>query len=205
MLALLATVTVSGCSKPGSVSLAEGPRHYDASDYRPTLKKWTRKAELVSVDEMDNVLSVTSTYESWDFRWAYAERYAIDYRLSDEKKRALLKRNLDESQKYHQFYVALFAQYPAWGELDVDEPAWVVRLVDSAGTETDPIKLDRIRRPTPRELSYFPYTNSFRTVYRVSFPRTTDEGTQSIAPEADWFALRFAGAQGQTDVIWEIE
>ena len=61
------------------MSLAEGSRDYDAGDYKPALSKWTRKTELLSVDEMDNVLSVTSTFESWDFRWAYAERYARDY------------------------------------------------------------------------------------------------------------------------------
>lgn len=194
-----------GCAKPSSVSLAEGPRTYDASDYRSTLKKWTRETKLISIDAMDNVLQVTSTFESWDFRWAYAERYATDYRFSGAKKRSFLKRSLDESKKFHQFYVALFAQQPKWGELEADDPTWIVRLVDSAGTETDPIKVDRIRKPTARELTYFPYTNSFRTVYRISFPRKTEGGTPTIAEGADWFALRFAGAQGQTDVTWEIE
>src|SRR5690606_36465606 len=147
----------------------------------------------ISVNEMDNVLNVTSTFESRDFRWAYAERYATDYRFSSAKKRSFLKRSLDEAKEFHQFYVALFAQQPTWAELEVDDPAWVVRLVDSAGTETDPIKLDRIRKPTARELSSFPYTNSFRTVYRISFPRQTEEGTPTIAEGSDWFALRFAG------------
>lgn len=193
-----------GCEKPRAVSLAEGPRNYDAGDYKPALAKWTRKAELLSVDEMDNVLTVTSTYESWDFRWAYAERYARDYRMSDPKKESFRRRSLEESQKYHQFYVALYAQEPKWADLEADEPAWIVRLVDSSGTETDPIKLDKVRRPTARDLTYYPYTNSFRTVYRLSFPRSTPSGTPTIAENAEWFALRFAGAQGRADVTWEM-
>lgn len=201
----LCLLGVAGCSKPGAVSLAEGPRDYDAGDYKPALSKWTRKTELLSVDEMDNVLSVTSTFESWDFRWAYSERYARDYRLGGPKKESFRRRSLEESKKYHQFYVALYAQHPKWADLEAEEPAWIVRLVDSSGTETYPIKLDKVRRPTARELTYYPYTNSFRTVYRLSFPRTTESGTPTIARDAEWFALRFAGAQGQADVTWDVE
>jgi hypothetical protein len=195
----------SGCSKQQAVSLREGPRSYDAGDYKPVLEMWTRKTELISQEEMDNVLSVTATFESWDFRFAYVERYARDYRLSDAKKAAFQKRSLEESQKYHQFYVALYAQEGKWADLDAEEPTWIVRLVDSSGKETDPIKMDKVRRPTARELTYFPYTNSFRTVYRLSFPRLAASGAPTIAPDAEWFALRFAGAQGQADVTWNLD
>jgi hypothetical protein len=194
-----------GCAGQKSVSLAEGPRSYDADDYGSALRTWTREARLLSIDEMDNVLTVTSTYESWDFRWAYSERYARDYRLSVAKKRQFLKRSLEESHKFHRFYVALYAQHPRWGDLELDDPAWVVRLVDSFGTETGPIELWRIKKPGPTELTYFPYTSSFRMVYRISFPVTTKSGKPTISPETDWFSLRFAGAQGQTDVTWSVD
>ena len=137
------------------------------------LRTWTRSKQLTNVEVMDNVLTVTATYESWDFRWAYAVRYAEDYRLTISQRHALLERSLAETHERHQFYVALYAQESKWADLDAEEPTWIVRLVDSAGTETDPIKLDKVRRPTARELTYFPYTNSFRTVYRLSFPRAT--------------------------------
>jgi hypothetical protein len=193
------------CAPEASVNLAEGPRDYDAGDYKRALKTWTREAELLSVDEMDNVLTVTSTYESWDFRWAYSERYARDYRLSHSKKEAHRKRSLDESKKFHQFYVALYAQRPKWGDLEVDDPAWIIRLVDSSGSEPDPAEMHKVRKPGAMELTYFPYTGSFRTVYRVSFPAQTKSGKPTIAPDSDWFALRFAGAQGIADVTWDVE
>ncbi len=58
---------------------------------------------------MDNVLTVTATYESWDFRWAYAIRYAEDYRLTVDQRHALLERSLAETREAHEFYVALYA------------------------------------------------------------------------------------------------
>ena len=43
------------------------------------------------------MLTVTATFESWDFRWAYVVRYAQDYRLTVEQRRALLETTLRES------------------------------------------------------------------------------------------------------------
>jgi hypothetical protein len=44
------------------------------------------------------VLTVTATYESWDFRWAYTVRYAEDYRLTIDQRHALLERSLAETR-----------------------------------------------------------------------------------------------------------
>lgn len=204
-LMLLLGAGTSACAKPGSVSLEEGPRSYSAKDYKRALENWTREVELLSVDEMDNVLTVTSTYQSWDFRHAYSERYARDYRLSASQKKQFLDRSLAESKEFHQFYVALYAQFPRWGDLEADEPAWIVRLVDSTGQETKPSEVHRVRRPSAMEQTYFPYTSPYRTVYRISFPAAVAGGKSTLSQGAEWFGLRFAGAQGTTKVVWEVD
>ena len=58
------------------VSLAPGPREYVASDYPTVLTRWTREESLIQLSELDDKLTVTATFESWDFRWAYVVRYA---------------------------------------------------------------------------------------------------------------------------------
>lgn len=203
-LLLLTGPTLVACEKPGAVRLVEGPRDYTARDYENTLDRWTREAELISVDEMDTVLSVISTFQSWDFRWAYTERYARDYRLTSSEKKQFLDRSLAESKEFHQFYVALYAQHPKWGELNVDEPAWIVRLIDSTGSETEPTEVHRVKKPSAMEQTYYPYTTSFRSVYRISFPVRVD-GRASLDEGAQWFGLRFAGAQGTTQVTWALQ
>src|SRR6478736_9023349 len=80
-LASTAIAALTACRTP-AVGMGEGPREYVASDYELVLKTWTRSEQLTTVSAMDNVLTVTATYESWDFRWAYAVRYAEDYRLT---------------------------------------------------------------------------------------------------------------------------
>lgn len=187
---------------PLPVSMADGPREYVAQDYDRVLKHWTRSARLLSVDQLDNVLQVTATYESWDFRWAYVMRYADDYRLTVDQRRALLERTLAESRKEHQFYLTLSAQKHKWGDLGTEAPAWILRLIDDTGSETAPKEIVEIKRPGAIEFTYFPYTSPWRRTYRVSFPVARADGQPTISKQAKSMGLRFAGAQGNDELTW---
>ena len=202
----LISLTVSflcACRTP-SVGMAEGPREYVASDYETVLKTWTRSEQLTTVNAMDNVLTVTATYESWDFRWAYTVRYAEDYRLTVDQRHALLERSLAETRDSHEFYVALYAEKHKWNDLTANEPAWIVRLTDDEGTETAPSEIKTIKKPGAIELTYFPYSTPWRSAFRISFPKVRVDGRPTISPAARWFGLRFAGAQGNQELVWEV-
>jgi hypothetical protein len=200
---VLASLGLSGCRTP-SVGLGEGAREYVPSDYETVLKAWTRSEQLTTVNAMDNVLTVTATYESWDFRWAYTVRYAEDYRLTVDQRHALLERSLSETRDAHEFYVALYAEKHKWNDLTATEPAWIVRLTDDEGTETAPSEIQTIKKPGAIELTYFPYTTPWRSAFRITFPKVRADGSPTISPAARWFGLRFAGAQGNQELIWEI-
>jgi hypothetical protein len=202
-IALLGALALCGCAVP-SVSLAEGPREYVATDYTPVLERWTRTDRLIDINRLDDLLTVSATYESWDFRWAYTVRYAEDYRLTVEQRRSVLERTLAETRKWHQFYLALYAQRPAWSDLTAEAPAWIVRLIDDRGSETAPAEIEPIKRPGAIERTYFPYTTPWRRAYRIRFATVRADGTPTIANDARWFGLRFAGAQGNQQLVWEI-
>jgi hypothetical protein len=200
---LLALGVLCGCTTE-KVYLLEGPREYVPSDYERVLRRWTRSDQLVKLDELDNVLTATATYESWDFRWAYVVRYAEDYRLTVEQRRALLERSLAESRREHQFFLALYAQRYKWSDLTKENPAWIVRLIDDVGSETVPLEIAAIKDPGAIELTYFPYTTPWRRVYRLRFSVTRSDGQPTISPTAQWFGLRFTGPQGHDELVWEI-
>lgn len=193
-----------GCA-PKSVDVREGPREYVAADYEMVLRLWTRTTQLTTVAQMDNVLTVTATYESWDFRWGYVVRYSEDYRLTVDQRHELLERSLAQSRDHHAFYVALYAQRYKWNDLTATEPAWIVRLIDDEGTETAPTEIDVIKKPGAIELTYFPYTSPWRSAFRLQFPKIRPDGRPTISAAARWFGLRFAGAQGNQELVWEIE
>jgi hypothetical protein len=196
--------TLTACREP-KMSLGAGPRAYTPEDYPDVLKRWTRTQQLFVFSKLDEVLTTTATYESWDFRWAYIVRYADDYRLTVEQRRVLLDKTLAETQETHRFYVAMYGAAPR-RSLDLTKPesAWVVRLVDDRGSETAPAKVDAIRKPGPLEETYFPYTTGFRYVFRISFPTMVD-GKPTISESAQWLGLRFAGPQGNEELRWLLE
>src|SRR3954469_6491997 len=96
---LVLTLIIAGCGTT-QVSLAEGPREYVATDYEHVLARWTRTEHLIALSELDDLLTVTSTFESWDFRWAYVVRYAQDYRMPIDQRRVLLDSTLSETRAH---------------------------------------------------------------------------------------------------------
>jgi hypothetical protein len=202
-LAPLAALVLCSCTE-GKVSLATGPREYVASDYPFILKRWTREQSLIELAELDDKLTVTATFESWDFRWAYVVRYAADYRLTVEQRRDILERTLRETEDNHEFYVALYGTNWRWTDISRPTSAWIVRLIDDQGNETAPSKIDPIVKPGPLERRYFPYTTVWRRAFRIRFPRFSGDGRPSIAENARWFGVRFAGAEGNEELRWEL-
>ena len=193
-----------GCAHE-TVNLAGGPREYVASDYPEILKRWTRDESLINITALDNLLTVTATFETWDFRWAYVIRYAQDYRLTVEQRRSLLEQTLRESTESHQFYVALYGANWRWVDLTRPNSAWIVRLIDDAGDETAPSEIEHIMKPGALERTYFPYTTVWRQAFRIRFPRIAPDRRPTIAPNARWVGLRFAGAEGNEELRWDLE
>lgn len=203
--ALLAlALPAASCATTRRVSLNEGSREYVSYDYDQILQRWTRTGSVVAIAEFDDLLTVTATFESWDFRWAYTVRYAEDYRLTVEQRQLLLDQTLALSREEHRFYVALYGPNRRWNDLSRKDSAWVVRLVDDKGNETPARLIKAIQRPGALERTYFPYTNVWRQVFHVVFPTHREDGAPTISREARWFGLRFAGAQGHSDLIWDL-
>jgi len=201
---LLAALALFGCATP-TVSIHEGPREYVATDYENVLRKWTRTEHLIALSELDNFLTATATFESWDFRWAYVVRYVQDYRLTIEQRRKLLERTLEETRQRHQFFVAIYGgDNRRHNDLTKPDSAWIVRLIDDTGNETAPEEISHIKKPNALERVYYPYNTVFRLAFRIRFPRVSGDGQPTISPKAKWFGLRFAGARGNTELIWQL-
>lgn len=205
LLILALSVTAgAGCTQPRRVSLGEGPREYVSYDYDQILQRWTRTGSVVALAEFDDLLTVTATFQSWDFRWAYTVRYAEDYRLTVEQRQALLDESLGKARTEHQFYIALYGPNRRWNDLARKDSAWVVRLIDDKGNETPARLIKAIAKPGAVERTYFPYSNVWRQSFHVVFPTHREDGAPTISRDARWFGLRFAGAQGHSDLVWEL-
>jgi hypothetical protein len=204
LLGALLALSLAGCS-PNKVSLRGGPREYVATDYEDVLERWTRTEDLITLAELDNLLQTTATFESWDFRWAYVVRYVEDYRLTIEQRKKLLEKTLDETKQGHHFFVAITGGERRFNDLTKPDSAWIVRLIDSTGNETAPEEISIIKRPNAIEQTYYPYITVFHQAFRIRFPQVRADGRPTISPNAEWVGLRFAGAQGNSELRWVLD
>lgn len=186
------------------IRLETGPRALTPEDYEEVYEAWTRNADDFQWGGLNDVLRVTATFESWEFRWGYVVRYASDHALEGETRNNLLRASLDDSQEHHRFFITISGEVFEEQNLTSARSAWRVVLVDEGGQQMEPVAIERVRRPSAAERTYFPTISSHRQAFRLIFPARRDDGSPVIPQDAEAVTLRFAGALGQLDVRWEL-
>ena len=202
-MVVIALVAVTGC-KPQKITMEPGPRTFAPDSYPRVWEAWTREKESFAWKELTHEIFVSATFESWEFRWAYVVRYAYDYSLSPEARDEMLEASLASSRQEHRFFVTLSGLSFKESNLVDRRSAWRVLLIDPEGNQTDPVLMERVRRPTATDRVYFPQVNSFRETFRLTFPAVDADGRPTIPDGAEFVVLRFTGARGRADLKWEL-
>lgn len=197
-------VLLSACVD-AAVSLRPATRSYTARDYERIYERWTRDAHKFDFGRLKSVLNVTATFESRDFRWAYVVRYGEDFGLPPDARTSLLSASLADAEQHHRFFVTMGDGRPRDVDLTDERGAWRVILLDDRGRQSRPIEVQRLRKATAAERTYFPSVSSFRQAFRLVFPVRHDDGNPTLPSESLFAVLRFTGPAGQVDLKWTFE
>jgi hypothetical protein len=208
-LLLAAVACACGCTEV-QVNFSETETHtFQPSDYERIVERWTRDEQLYILDGLDNALTVTATFESWEYRQAYIDRYAYDFRLTDTERLALETEQRAELEGAHVFFVAASSTKVEWSDLSAAATPWKIRLVNDQGDVLAPFDdshvpsgIETVRHVTPAQRLYFPYINDFRTIYFLRFPRNLPDGTPFLRAGVEAFTLEFTGALGRAELRW---
>jgi hypothetical protein len=201
----LALLTLAASCGPGAVPIRESTRAFTASDYGGIYDRWTRTADEFDFGHLAEVLHVTATFESWEFRWAYVVRYAQDHSLTTDERTRTLEQSLADARDRHRFLVTVGVPIFREGDLTSTYSDVRVILVDPEGRQTTPSEILRIGRPSTDQRIYFPSINRQRHTFRIAFPTLADDGTPTIPEGARQITLRFAGALGTVDLHWDLD
>ena len=203
-VALAVLALFAGCGA-GQVPIHQGTRSFTASDYGGIYDRWTRGGDEFDFGRLAEVLHVTATFESWEFRWAYVVRYAQDHSLTTEERTRTLEQSLGDARERHRFFVTVGV--PIFREGDITGSFSDIRvvLVDPDGRQTTPAEILPIHRPSTDQRIYFPSITRQRHTFRIAFPAVADDGTPTIPTDAAWIVLRFAGALGTVDLRWDLD
>ncbi|MAQ17695.1 MAG: hypothetical protein CMN30_23230 [Sandaracinus sp.] len=192
----------AGCAGR-TITLETGPRSFTPDDYEDVYESWTRDDQDFEWALLDDVLHVTATFESWEFRWAYVVRYGYDHAVEADDRETMLRATLSDAGENHRFYVTVAGSDFREQNLASRHSAWRVLLVDPEGRQTEPVEIERIRRPSAADEIYFPSITPQRQAFRVVFPASRADGTPAIPDGATHVILRFTGARGRVDLRWD--
>jgi hypothetical protein len=203
-VALALAVALTACATT-TVRLEPVPRTFTPQDYTRVYKLWTREADEFAWNRLTDVLSVTATFESWEFRTAYLVRYAEDHGMDTAERDLLLAASLDDAKRVHRFFVTLVGPNFRESDLTGRRSAFRVLMVDDDDRGTPPSSIERVHRASPAERVYFPSVSPLRMTFRIAFPAVRDDGIETIPPDARRVRLRFTGASGRVDLTWEVD
>ncbi len=203
LLLWLACFSLMACGAP-RVSLERKEHTFEAEDYWEAYERWTREQRAFSLRHMRDMLAVTATFESWEFRWAYVTRFASDYSLTRKEKQEALTTSLQDARKHHRFFVTMAGSVYREADLTDRSASWRVLLMSPKHrTAIEPEAIERISRPTALVKTYFPSISSQRWAFRISFPVEVD-GQPTLPADADKAVLRFSSAEGKVDLVWDL-
>ena len=202
VLFVCVAIVLVGC-KTHRVNLASPEQTFEPGDYSDVFDLWSREFQLVPLDGVQNVLTARGTYLSYEFRLAYIERVAHDFRLSPQERRDLENAEFKALDEHHEFFVTVMSGIPKSDDIDQDRGEWSIRLKDDKGRQSAPVEIRKIRKPTLREGKYFSFDKAQRTAYRIFFSRTGPDGQPILSGSTQFFTLSFSSALGQADMRWE--
>lgn len=203
VLASLTCLLMASCGA-SAVSMRQATRDFTPGDYEGVYGRWTRSADEFDFGRLGEVLHVTATFESWEFRWAYVVRYGSDHSFTTDERTHLLEETLVDARTRHRFFVTL--GHPIYRDADLTGITSDIRvlLVEPSGRQVEPIEVVRIPRPSADQRRYFPSIHRQRHTFRIAFPALGEDGAPSIPENATFVVLRFASAAGTVNLRWDL-
>ncbi|HEV2601849.1 MAG TPA: hypothetical protein VGT41_06185 [Candidatus Babeliales bacterium] len=133
-------------------------------------------------------------------RIAYADLYAVHHGKSEEKKQAVLRRQLAENQHYIVFYV-LSSYNDVLGEID---SLWTLFL--QVGDDYfEPVEIKAIDMEQEYRLFFGKRYDRFKTAYRVKFDAKAVDDSMIINEGTDGLILHFRSLEKQVQLVWEVD
>jgi hypothetical protein len=188
---------------PPRVTLAPPTAAPAAADYVDHLKQYSRHGHVIA--DFDEALTIDATLHAPQFRSAYASKWIDTYRLNAEdaaKKRAQLMAEIADVYEVH---AETSTHFYGINDFTQGKGIWRITLIDDQGRAVQPADARQSLDKRDVDLAFYPYAGIFSRGWRFRFPRTLPDGSPLVQPDTKWIALRIAGPQGSTDLIWELK
>jgi len=159
--------------------------------YQQVTGTWTRTKVLEA--GYQQILKVSATFKSAEWRTAHAEKEAAERGLTGAARDQLLAQARADAAGPLEVELIMTTWDRRENDLDRgDKAAWRVRLFDDAGNEVKPLEVRKDKRPYLVIRSEFPAMADFATAYIVRFPPSAARDLR----------LRVSSERGGVEVAW---
>jgi hypothetical protein len=179
---------------------------YTSPDYRTMLDKWTRKGSIHK--GLGTELLVTATFQSEEFRRAFAKEYGRLYMQTPEENQKMLDDQMSAAGDYDGFLVAIYTPEKEWDDFAETGSLWRVYLIKDGRFRLEPLEIRKVKkqRTLSREIgryramseSFLPYVNPWTTLYAFRFKRN------GLAEHPHSLELILTSPSGSTSLKWDL-
>ena len=202
LLALTAAVSVACAPTDERPVSLTGTWPSETGDYAKITERWTRHDRVRGdIDEhLTEIVSVSATLLSPEWRAAYVARRADDERLPPARRQALLDAQRERDASYYEVMLLVRANERRLIDFDRGERSvWRVALSDGDQREIEAIAIERDRRLHSVIREYFPHMGDFDQAFLVRFPRDLE----LFGDAAARIELLMASPRATLQLAWE--
>ncbi|MFQ5442791.1 MAG: hypothetical protein ACE5EB_08725 [Thermodesulfobacteriota bacterium] len=195
LLVLSVVISVAGgcAAKKGAVR----------AGYFSELSRWTRSKAVFK--GLEDRLYISATFKSRSFRKAYAEYYAESYRLDSDYREVLLKREMDQAEKFNEVFFTVYTPEEDWNDFSRKDSVWKVYLEDNLGNRLAPISIETVEGSSSIIREFFPYFDLWSTAYTARFPKYSVTSAEPIpGKDTGYIKLVVTGVLGAGELKWAL-
>jgi hypothetical protein len=193
--AIAAAIALGACAGPSRVVLSDAwPTRVDK--YRSVTERWTRTAKLRTGYEES--LDLAATFKAPEWRAAHVARDVRFGHMSDAAAQAAVARAQAALADHYEVELVVTTWDRRENDLDREHSVWRVVLVADDGTEIEPSRIDRDKRPLEILDADFPEVGDFAVAYVAQFPKKVD----LLGAGVRTLRLRMSSARGGVELIW---
>jgi len=183
-IALLGSVLITpSCTQPRNLLGQLNTPYHDLQ------RALTKEARFFGLEKVHYQTSIT--YKSKALRRAYVEEYALRYHSSDKEKEELLKRELDEAEKFQVFFVSHYATDKDSARITREDKVWRLSLENEI-----PENVLSVSSQDSVLQYFYPQISPWSKSYNVQFKNSGD---------LQKFQVRMSGVDGDLEFTWDLK
>lgn len=168
--------------------------HAGKKDYKKLLKHYTHAQETYQREDFYASLNWTASYLHPNLISEALTHMNEMYQFSSTQRVENKKKWHDKLDGYVVFYVNFYGYDYKHSDLSKDNGDWNIFLTSGA-ERFEPVKIEKITKPSPLEVTLFPYTNIWSRHYYIYFPQEAATGNT--------MQLNVVGPQGTGKLVWK--